>query len=366
MGCILYSLPFPNLETGPSHDSSRNQMPNQLTQLEQPTLTRRDLLKASVVGAGLALSGYSLLHWFRGPLQTAQTFIGKAPHYQMDFSTVIGAGLQELGVTSQEIHGKRILLKPNLVEPHKGTPHINTHPLIIQGAVEAFLRLGATSVLVGEGPGHRHDTLLVLEESGLADVLYEDQIPFRDLNTMEGVTLENLGGYTNMDTLAFPRLIHEVDWIVSMAKMKTHHWAGTTLSMKNLFGCMPGNFYGWPKNVLHHEGITESILDITATLKPHFAIIDGVIGMEGDGPIMGTPINSGVIVMGRNLPAVDATSSRVMGIDPSKIPYLKQANQWLGPIHEQLIEQRGESWRAVQTPFALEPQSPSHQGIRLS
>ena len=175
-----------------------------------------------------------------------------------------------------------------------------------------------------------------------------------------------MGGQTNLATLTFPRTVQEVDWVISLAKMKTHHWAGATLSMKNFFGVMPGNYYGWPKNVLHHAGIPQSILDINATLKPHFAIVDGVTGMEGDGPISGTPVQAGVLVMGRNLPAVDATCCRIMGINPDKIEYLRKADQWLGPIHESLIEQRGESWRTVHRPFALIPEIPAHQGIRLS
>jgi uncharacterized protein (DUF362 family) len=336
-----------------------------LTQTEQPTLTRRQLLQACLVGGGLAVSGFSLLRWFTGPRLVAQTFIGQAETYQKDFAVLIRQGLQELGVTSSEIKGKAILLKPNLVEPHKSLSHINTHPLVVRGAVEAFLQLGAASVVVAEGPGHRHDTLLVLEESGLADVLYEDRIPFQDLNIMDGVITPNLGNQTKLTTLTFPRVVQEVDWVVSLAKMKTHHWAGATLSMKNFFGVMPGNYYGWPKNVLHQAGIPQSILDINATLKPHFAIVDGITGMEGDGPIMGTPVQSGVLVMGRNLPAVDATCCRIMGINPHKIEYLRQADQWLGPIHETLIEQRGESWRAMHHPFELIPEIPAHQGIRL-
>jgi hypothetical protein len=54
-----------------------------------------------------------------------------------------------------------------------------------------------------------------------------------------------------------------------------------------------------------------------------------------------------------------------MGIDPSRISYLKKADQWLGPIQDIAIEQRGETWQAVQTPFQLEPEIPAHQGIRL-
>jgi uncharacterized protein (DUF362 family) len=247
-----------------------------------------------------------------------------------------------------------------------GAPHINTHPLVLRGAIEAFLRLGAASVMVAEGPGHRRDTLAVYEESGLADVLTEDRIPFHDLNSISGYEVPNAGRQSSMRTLTFPALFKEVDWIVSVAKMKTHHWAGATLSMKNLFGVMPGIYYGWPKNVLHAAGIQNSILDINATLKPHFAIVDGIVGMEGDGPIMGDPKKVGVLVMGRNLAAVDATCCRIMGIDPYKVSYLERADNWLGPISEAAIEQRGETITSVRTNFNLIETIPAHQGLRLA
>ena len=113
-----------------------------------------------------------------------------------------------------------------------------------------------------------------------------------------------------------PASLKRADLIVSLPKLKTHHWAGVTLSLKNLFGVMPGIVYGWPKNVLHYAGIGQSILDIAAAVRPHLAIVDGIVGMEGDGPIMGTPRRLGVLVMGTNLPAVDATCARLMRIDP--------------------------------------------------
>jgi len=71
--------------------------------------------------------------------------------------------------------------------------------------------------------------------------------------------------------------------------------------MKNLFGVMPGIYYGWPKNVLRDAGIENSILDINATLKSHFAIVYGIVKIESDGLIMGNPKQVGVLVMGRNL-----------------------------------------------------------------
>ncbi|HKY71798.1 MAG TPA: DUF362 domain-containing protein [Nitrospira sp.] len=329
-------------------------------------ITRRNLLLAGAVGAAI---GTGLLavpkRYFRMP-QQARTFVAKVAHYQLNIAESIERGMGELGVDPEELKDKRILLKPNLVESASGAPHINTHPLVIRGAIEAFLGLGAAAVVVAEGPGHRRDSLAVYEESGLADVLTEDKIRFHDLNYMTGYEVTNAGRQSSLNTLTFPQLFKEMDWIVSVAKMKTHHIAGATLSMKNLFGVMPGIYYGWPKNVLHHAGVDNSILDINATLKPHFAIVDGVVGMEGDGPIMGDPKRAGVLVMGRNPAAVDATCCRIMGIDPYKISYLERADNWLGPISEQAIEQCGETIASMRTNFNLIDTIPAHQGLRLA
>src|SRR3990172_930726 len=312
--------------------------------------TRREVLFGPL-GGFLASSGFSFLEGCTKPKENADVHISKLATYESDIASVVFAGFQELGVKESEIRGRRILLKPNLVEPHLGAGHINTHPLVIRGAAEAFLRAGVSKVLVAEGPGHSRDSLLMLEESGLGEVLREDRISFVDLNYVAGYTVENTGRRTRLRALTLPVTLRDVDWVVSVAKMKTHHWAGVTLSMKNLFGVMPGIYYGWPKNLFHWEGIDKSILD-------------GVVGMEGDGPIMGTPKQAGVLVMGRNLTAVDATCSRIMGIDPHKVSYLAAASERLGPIREPRIRQRGEPIITVRTDFSLVEKIDAHRGLR--
>ncbi len=326
--------------------------------------TRREFLLGSA-GWGIAASGSSLLASCTKRDWRADTFIARVPHYGTDISTVLLQGFRDLRVQAGEIKGKRILLKPNLIEPHAGAGHINTHPEVVRAAVEAFLRFGASKVLVAEGPGHSRDSVLVLEESGLGDVLVEDHIPFLDLNYEPGYAVKNLGGKTRFSTLTLPAALAQVDWVVSLAKMKTHHWTGVTLSMKNLFGVMPGIYYGWPKNILHWEGIEQCIFDINATVKPHFAIVDGIVGMEGDGPIMGSPHHAGVVVMGRNLAAVDATCARIMGIDPTKVVHLAAASGRLGTIRESDILQRGEKVASVRTDFALVDKIHAQRGLRL-
>ncbi len=334
-------------------------------QIKLSSLTRRSFLKVLGAGGAAISTGVLLARYNLTRERKTESFIASVSDYQVDLKQEILRGLHELRVDASNIKNKRVLLKPNLVEPHRHLEHINTHPLVIRGAVEAFLSLGASEVVVAEGSGHRRDSLLVLEESGLMDVLMEDRIPFFDLNESSVVKTKNKGKTSKLIDFYFPEEVLKSDIIVSMPKMKTHHWAGVTLSMKNLFGIMPGIVYGWPKNVLHWAGLQQCIYDINATLKSHLSIVDGIVGMEGDGPIMGDPVKSNVMVMGSNLPAVDATCARIMGIDPTKISYLKHASGRIGSIKEVNVDQRGETIQSVRRDFKLLEYIPSQKDLKI-
>ncbi len=316
--------------------------------------SRREVIVGGggVLAAGGALAYVAHLSRNENGLQ-AEVMIQKAIQYDPTLVSLVASGLRQIGVTREEVKGKRILLKPNLVETHVGRGHINTNPTLVVAAAEAFRKLDARAVLVAEGQGHRRDSWLVLDESGMGRALDEAGIPFVDLNHDDVRSVPNTGGWTRLKELYLPRTLLEADWVVSMPKLKTHHWAGVTCSMKNLFGVMPGIIYGWPKNVLHHQGIHESILDIHATVRPALSIVDGIVGMEGDGPIMGTPKQTNCVLMGRNLPAVDATAVRVMGLNVDGVHYLSKASGKLGPIYERNIAQHGEPIESVRTRFEV-------------
>jgi uncharacterized protein (DUF362 family) len=153
--------------------------------------------------------------------------------------------------------------------------------------------------------------------------------------------------------MALPASVLRADLVVSMPKLKTHHWAGMTCSMKNFFGVVPGAVYGWPKNILQVKGIHASILDLVATVRPGLTIVDGIVGMEGDGPIMGKARQVGFIAMGTDLAAVDATCARVIGIDPAKLIYLNAAGNFLGNVSANRIDQRGEPLSRYRADFEL-------------
>ncbi len=323
-------------------------------------LTRRGFLGGAIAGvAGLAAGGV----WGScGGGRGEPVFVGRAGGYGGDLRSVLLRGLGELGIGAGGLRGRRVLLKPNLVETRAHGEHVNTHPLLVRAAAEAFLHLGA-AVLVAEGPGHRRDTRQVLAESGLEEVLAEDALAFHDVNYRPVRRVANAGGRTGLRHLVLPRLLDEVDWVVSMPKMKTHHWVGATLSLKNLFGLMPGACYGWPKNVLHEVGIPQAIHDVAATVGADLAIVDGIVGMEGDGPILGDPRPVGVVVMGRALGSVDATCARIMGIDPRHLSYLAHSGGRFGAIDPDAVPQVGERPAAVATPFRLLDRIPAQRGI---
>jgi uncharacterized protein (DUF362 family) len=313
---------------------------------------------AVTAGLGANLAGNQIEWAWRSAV-----FIGAAANYQAALQKLIEAGLLELGCDRSWAKGKSVLLKPNLVEPSREAQEINTHPLVILAAAEVFRSWGARAVVIAEGPGHCRDAQWVLDQSGLGAILKESRLQFIDLNHDDVRFVTNRLGRSSLSRLALPQSLLEADLIVSMPKLKTHHWAGVTLSLKNLFGVMPGAVYGWPKNVLHYAGIGRCILDIAAAVRPHLAIVDGIIGMEGDGPIMGKPRHSGFLAMGTNLPAVDATCARLMKINPSRVGYLADASGLLGPISEHHIEQRGETIASLAQPFQL-LDHPSFAGLR--
>jgi uncharacterized protein (DUF362 family) len=275
--------------------------------------------------------------------------IRRATSYEQDLAAMIHETLREFGLAVKD---KTVLLKPNLVglDP---LGVMNTHPCVIAAARESFLRLGAAQVLIGDGPAMDRDTEAIIESVRLREFAGPLARTFVDLNVDDVKRVALTTRASRLKELFLPKTVLGVDFLISMPKLKTHHWAGVTLSLKNMFGIVPGSCYGWPKNVLHWAGIDSSILDINAAARPDFAIVDGILGMEGNGPIQGTPKPCGVLVLGDDPVAVDATCCRVMGLRPEKVEYLDAAGTMLGHLDPEKIQQLGETVASVRTRFAV-------------
>jgi uncharacterized protein (DUF362 family) len=326
-------------------------------------IPRREVLRgAAVASAGVALgaAGVRILdrpgqpwdHSAFPPPGRARVAVLKATAYDGRLEDIVLEGLRAVGA---DLAGRSVLLKPNLVEYDPSTA-INTDPRLVAATVLAARRLGAGSVVVAEGPGHRRDLEYVVTASGLLEALRAVEAPFVDLNTAPIVRRALRSSFTRLGELWLPAPVAEADVVVSMPKMKTHHWAGATLSLKNCFGCVPGRVYGWPKNVLHWAGLNEAIVDVAAAVRPHVQVVDGIVGMQGNGPIQGTPVNAGVLVFGTDPVATDATAARLMGLDPERVVSISQAGRFLGQADPARISQVGEPVDPNVVRFDLLPQ----------
>ncbi|MAR09517.1 MAG: iron-sulfur cluster-binding protein [Blastopirellula sp.] len=309
--------------------------------------------RAWLLGGGLAaagLIGAPLVHDLLK--QRADVFIARHQKYDGDLAATMRAGLRASGLETHQLKGKRVLLKPNLVEPNRDCPQMTTHPAVIVAAAEVFRGYGAT-VSIGEGPGHVRDTEMALLESGVQEALDDAELAFADLNYQRAKWVANQGRASRLEGFYFPQSVVEADLIVSLPKMKTHHWMGVTCALKNMYGVIPGIHYGWPKNVLHFHGIPQTVFDINASLPKTITMVDAIECMEGDGPIMGSAKQMGLLLIGTNPTAVDATACRLMGFDPARVPYLQLAGGQLGPLWDGHIRQRGERWQTLAQAFTI-------------
>jgi len=256
-----------------------------------------------------------------------------------------------------EVRGKRVVIKPNIADFAPGRP-IHTDPRLVAALIIHLGDLGAREIILAEGPPHNRDTEWLFRQTGFEALARRRSVPLIDLNCDDVQPVKNVNPRaTLLRELYLPKSILSAEVLISVAKMKTHKLAGITLSMKNMFGVLPGMKYGWPKNTLHWNGIPMSICEINGTVKTHYSIIDGVVGMEGHGPIMGTARKAGVLVMGDNALSVDATAARVMGVDPARVEYLAMAHKIkLGSLRSENIGVARETLDKFRTDFVLDPE----------
>src|SRR2546422_3663515 len=184
-------------------------------------MKRRDWLIASaaVTGSALAMRLHEPKYSRDLRPKRSRVAILHADQYSDKLDELVYDGLRLFNLN---VRGKSVLLKPNIVEYIPGRP-VNTDPQLIGAAADAFLRLDAATVTVGEGPGHHRDTNLLLYETGLADQLVHRKIQFVDLNRDELIKTKLQANYSGLGHLWLPRTVLASDLIVSMPKVKTHH-----------------------------------------------------------------------------------------------------------------------------------------------
>jgi uncharacterized protein (DUF362 family) len=283
--------------------------------------------------------------------------------YEEDLFKKLKEVLQQLQLP--DLKNKVVVIKPNMVEYRPDRP-VTTNAAMIAAAAQLADYLGAKEIIVGEGPGHFRDTQYLLDATGFGAICKKLGLRFVDLNYDDLEKVPNINGLSEAKNFFLPKTVMEADVLLSLPKLKTHHWVFMTASMKNLFGTVPGRKYGWPKNFLHINGINQSIIDLVHLIKPSIALVDAVVAMEGDGPINGRAKNSGFMVLGSDVAAVDGTCARAISMNPFESPYLRMADQVVGNVSADNIDIVGASLESVTSKFEMAPSFYNRKLLRNS
>jgi len=238
----------------------------------------------------------------------------------------------------------KILLKPSLLAPDPPEKAVTTHPAVFLQAARFFKKYG-NDLFYGDSPG-MGDFRSVAKASGISEAAEKEGVRAMNFEREKEVGFRS-GRFCKKFIIA-DCLSPDLK-IVSLPKLKTHCQMIYTGAIKNVFGCVPGTRK--PEShlrMLTADNFAMMVADLFILLKPAFAIMDAVIGMEGNGPRGGTPRKTGFIIAGEDCLAVDSICARIMNLNPYSVPILKYASEFGGGnIDLQNIEVIGDDWREL-------------------
>ncbi len=238
------------------------------------------------------------------------------------------------------VPGNRVLLKPNVLAIRSPEDAVTTHPAVVSAMCELVLEVGGIPV-IGDGSGivkpGSTTTAQALKASGIEDVASAYGAELINFET-SGFVEVDVPGARQFSHLHISRAVLEADVIISLPKLKTHELTLYTGAVKNFFGTVPQKNRKQAHFLEDRRRFGEAIVDIYSVVKPQLAIMDGVVGMEGNGPSNGTPVFAGVIMASYDCVALDIVASELIGIDPLKVPTNKAAlERGFGTEHPEIV-----------------------------
>ncbi|MDI6763245.1 MAG: DUF362 domain-containing protein [Thermodesulfobacteriota bacterium] len=220
------------------------------------------------------------------------------------------------GIGSFVKKGDRVLLKPNLLYGKAPEKAVTTHPSIIRGVIQIVRENGGIPFL-GDSPGIGN-SVGVAEKAGIKRVADAMDCPVIEFNRPV-LPPERKGRF--FKNIEIDQAIFEADVIINLPKWKTHAQMLLTLGVKNLFGCVPGQ----RKALWHlkagedHKIFAQMLVDIYLMIQPSLTILDGIVGMEGNGPGSGDPVPLGLILASGNPLILDQIVCDLVGISRNSL-----------------------------------------------
>jgi uncharacterized protein (DUF362 family) len=260
------------------------------------------------------------------------------------------------------LKGKRILLKPNAARVALPGQGVTTHPSVVEATIDHLKERGATNLVIGESCIFGVDAKEAFRVTGMKEVSEKEGVELMDLDRYDPMEIPVPEGKV-IKRIKLPAILKHFDFIISIPVMKTHMHTQVTLSLKNMKGVLwrreKARFHHLRCGVettRGHKELDLAISEMASVLFPHFAIIDGTVGMEGMGPAYGKAKQAGIVLAGNNPLSTDAVAARLMGFNPEKIPHLRlSAEKGLGEIRLKNISVRPEDFLKWVIPFAPPP-----------
>ena len=237
----------------------------------------------------------------------------------------------------------KVLIKVNFITTKTWNTGATTDPIVVEAIIKKLEDL-PVKVYVVESDATITNADKAFETTGMKDMCSRNGVEWLNLRHVKDKVKLKVPNGEALKSITVPRLVAE-SAIISAAKLKTHVDTDVTLGMKNMFGLIPDKF----KGKYHLKGISKVVVDINTLLRPALTVIDGFVGMEGEGPIDGTPVQMNLIIAGTDPVATDATACRVMGFNPYEIKHIRKAyEKGLGNSEAQIL---GEKLETVKRAF---------------
>jgi len=243
------------------------------------------------------------------------------------------------GIGSYVKFKEKVLIKPNLCSRKKAKTGATTDPRVVRSIVD-LLKDQTNDISIIESDGAATDAEIIWSYCG-----------FTNISKEKNVKLINLSKEPSLihDDYELPKLLFKDYVLINVPKIKTNDITIITCSLKNLFGLIPSRH-----RAKYHKNINETIVYLNSMFKTNLTIVDGLICMEGNGPINGKSINMNIIVAGNNPVAVDSVICNLIGLNPRDVDHIRMASDaGLGPMNMNDIDLFGENLNDVKRIFKL-------------
>jgi len=227
---------------------------------------------------------------------------------------------------------KKVFIKPNLCAPVKADTGIITDPEIVRLVIHFLKDHGVKEITIGEDTWPGKDTKKCFEATGYSKLAKEEKVKLIDLEYADKTMVKWKYG-----RLAIPSIVLRKDvTYINIPKIKTHNQTIATISIKNQKGLLLAND---KKNFHSKFKLHDPLAQLAKIVKPDMILVDGIIGLEGDGPGgLGEAVKLNLLVAGYNHVEVDATCCRIMGIDPKEVEHIKKSSALkLGTLNPKII-----------------------------